>query len=618
MIRPKSPSRIGDMTRNCACWGRLIAIVAACFAPLPVLGAGPLVSATIDPAQITVGQSARLTISRLGTDLEAVTLPVVPGLEFRIIERLQGREVIHGATLATTVIVVRVTPQVAGTFIIPEITPKSQPLVLRVDPDNGTGNSNVPGRAPIGAGGSTAAGIQTAADGSAFVRLSGAKREIYVGESVPITIEMGVRAGVVTSINGLPAVTGGDFTLLNLSRQPARTEKIIEGKPFTLFTWRSVLAAIRPGVFSVSVEAPVTVRVTTRSPRESLLEDQLGDPFLQYFYGATVPKDITVTSPKYELTAVALPTEGRPPSFSGAVGMFEISSDISPTAAAAGDPLTLRMHVSGSGNFDRVDSAMLEHLDQWKTYPPKSSFHSSDAIGYQGEKIFEQPVIASKSGAQTLPGLAFSYFDPTTHRYQTARSPPLRVMISPSLVDGTLATATLPARSTANPANPPLSGLRPDHPAAERFSDSLVPLYLQPRFLVIPSLLGLLFAGAWLAIRRSAPDADDTWLGGRGISKAAKRVLAQMEAAARSGDTALFLNEARSALLRTLPTERPTAPEQMKGRDADAGIDRDSEDIRQLFALADEAQYSGKTLESVDFARWMQIVRGRLMDERAR
>ena len=107
-------------------------------------------------------------------------------------------------------------------------------------------------------------------------------------------------------------------------------------------------------------------------------------------------KDIKVASPPVELTVSTLPAEGRPPDFSGAVGSFKIATDLSSIAASAGDPLTLRLHVTGSGNFDRVDSTMLEHVEQWKTYPPKSTFKSSDALGYKGEKIFEQPLIASK------------------------------------------------------------------------------------------------------------------------------------------------------------------------------------------------------------------------------
>ena len=135
------------------------------------------------------------------------------------------------------------------------------------------------------------------------------------------------------------------------------------------------------------------------------------------------------------MTVNALPTEDRPAEFSGAVGTFKISSDISSATAAAGDPLTLRMHVTGTGNFDRVDSAMLEHVEHWKTYPPTSSFKSADLLGFKGEKVFEQPVIASASGAQVLPALTFAYFDPAARRYETLRTSPLSVVISPSAAD---------------------------------------------------------------------------------------------------------------------------------------------------------------------------------------
>ena len=198
--------------------------------------------------------------------------------------------------------------------------------------------------------------------------------------------------GSSASLNGLPTLAGSDdFTLNNLSRQPERNEQTIDGKPFTLLTWHSVLAAVKPGTFSLAVESPLTVRIRTGPKLEAMLEDQLGDPFMQHFFGATIQKDIKVASPPVELTVSTLPAEGRPPDFSGAVGTFKIASDLSSTAAAAGDPLTLRLHVTGSGNFDRVDSTMLEHVEQWKTYPPKSTFKSSDALGYKGEKTFEQP-----------------------------------------------------------------------------------------------------------------------------------------------------------------------------------------------------------------------------------
>ena len=132
------------MSRNRSRRLGLIAMIIAYLAMAPALAAfaaAPLVSATIEPAQITIGESAQLTITSLGTGMEPISLPVVPGLEFRVVDRSRRNEIIRGAALATTTMVVRVTPQVAGTFTIPGITPTSQPLVLRVSPNSGIGPS---------------------------------------------------------------------------------------------------------------------------------------------------------------------------------------------------------------------------------------------------------------------------------------------------------------------------------------------------------------------------------------------------------------------------------------------------------------------------------------------
>jgi hypothetical protein len=591
-----------------------MALLATCLIlSAPVIADAPLVYATIEPAKITLGESAKYTITDLGKGTQAFSLPVVAGLDFQVMGRTQQIEIINGTTLASTAIVVRVTPQVAGIFTIPPITPKAQPLVLQVNADHAAGNSSgsgKPGAAvqpPILARGSLPSGVRLTEDGSAFLRLSVPRREVYVGEHVPVEIELGMRSGFVTGLHGLPKLTGDELTLNNLSTQPERGEKLIDGQPFVLLTWRSALAVVKPGTFSLSAEAPLTVKIRTQPRQKSLLDDMFGDPFLQRLFGTTVPKDINVTSPPVELKVLALPEEGRPPDFHGAVGSFTISSNVSPAAAEAGEPLTLRMRVTGSGNFDRVDSGMLEHLDQWKTYPPKSSFSPSDAIGVKGEKTFEQPLIALKAGTQSLPGLAFSYFDPAARRYETARSAPLSVTIAPSLADSTLSAPQIsadPARSMGS-----AGGLRGDHVVAGNFANSLLPLYLQPRFLVIPSLLALAFAGGWLGMRRRM-DASASASARSGMTpKAIDRALAQMEAAARAANPSLFFNLARSTVLRTLGARWQMAPDQITTAELAARLGGAGEDIRQLLALADESNYSGRDLEVIDFAQWTQIVR---------
>jgi len=579
----------------------------------------PLVYATIQPAQILLGESAQFTITNLGDGTNPITMPVVAGLKFEIIGRTREVQLINGTTLPSSSIVMRVTPQMAGIFTIPAVTPRAQPLVLQVNAAaGGTSRSSLarpaaPIPPPILSGASIPKGVHLTDDGSAYVRLSVPKREVYVGESVPVEIEVGMRSGFVASLNGLPKLTDDNFALNNLSHQPERTEKLINGEPFVLLTWRSTLAVVKPGAFSLSAEAPLTVKIRTRPKQESSLDDRFGDPFWQNLFGATVPKDIDVKSPPQELTVRELPAQGRPADFHGAIGTFSITSDVSPTKADVGDPLTLRMRVTGSGNFDRVDSTMLDHLDQWKTYPPKSSFNTSDPIALGGMKTFEQPVIASKPGVQELPGLTFSYFDPNTRRYETARSAPLSVSISPSLADSRAAPQALATAALAD--NKFAAGLRPDHVETPAMS-SLIPLYLQPKFLAVPTIVILAFAAGWVSARRRRGAGERQSASDRIASRAANRSLAQMQAAARAGDVGLFFDSARSALQSLFAARWQLAPEEITTAELEDRLGAES-DIRELFALADEAKYSGRKLTATDFARWLRIVRRQLMSDKA-
>ena len=46
------------------------------------------------------------------------------------------------------------------------------------------------------------------------------------------------------------------------------------------------------------------------------------------------------------------------------------------------------------------------------------------------------------------------------------------------------------------------------------------------------------------------------------------------------------------------------------------GTEGASEDTREIFALADEAHYSGHPPTTTDYARWTEVVRRRILPEK--
>jgi hypothetical protein len=586
--------------------------------------AEPAVTAQLDRATIALGDSAQLTITASGDSADNISPPVVPGLEFVSVGQSSQFQSINGVSSSSTSITYQVTPQRAGNFTIAALNSGAQPLVLIVQSGNGGrsapagNNSGASSLPPPAMSGSSDADTHTTGDGAAFARLVLPKHELYVGETVPVEIQVGLRPGMVAQLDGLPTLNGDAFTLNKLSSQPEQTQEMVGDTPYTVLTWHSALAAVKPGDFPLTVETPLTVQIRTPPQRAQLPEgitggSMLNDPFFQSFFGGgTTEKQINVATDPDTFKVLDLPATGRPAGFGGAVGKFAVSSELSAATSTAGDPLTLRLKVIGTGNFDRVNSAMLGQLDGWKTYPSTAKFVPADSAGYSGEKDFEQAVIPMQPGRQTVPALVFSFFNPDTRCYETKMSAPLGVEVAPTPA-GNVTTTAASAASAMPASETPHEGLHPDHVETGGTVATLRPLYFQPWFVGTQSVLILSFAGGLVFLRRRESRVQDTkGTRRREASAAVGQCLARMDAALAADDPLPFFQSARAALQQQLATNWHVTPASITIAEIDARLNGNGAEIRRLFALADQAAYSREQLTMADFQQWKDITRNQL------
>ena len=603
----------------------LPALAALAMATGSIAQASPAtVSQSIEPATISLGEGSRLTISESGNSAPAITPPMVAGLEFLAVGQSQRVESVNGVTTSTSSVTYEVIPHEVGVYTIPGATRGAAPVVLTVNSGGGANAQHSAGgiTAPNAAGvPSASATTHMNADGTAFVRLRLAKHELYVGEEIPVDIEVGMRDGFVASLNGLPTLNGDEFTLNKLSSEPQKTEESINGQPFTLLTWHSALAAVKPGALSLTVETPLTVRLPNRTRPdagllgEAGLDDFFNDPVFQNFFGTSTEKEITVASKPADFTVLALPSQDRPADFSGAVGHFSLSTDLSDRAAAVGDPVTLRMRVTGTGSFDRVTAPVLQNAARWKTYAPTSTFKADDGIGYHGEKTFEEPVIATQAGVQTLPSASFSYFDPSSRHYVQARTSPLTIDVTPAAINGSLGhengpplTARSPAQTDSQPEGAAPGGLHADHVTGGRGAVSMTPYYYQVKYLSAPTALFLAFSGLWFWQRRREQAAGAAT---HRPSLNPEPMVRVMDDARAAGDPDLFLKSARAAMQRNLASKWHLLPETVTQDEVNARLGPENE-VARLFSLADEAAYAGIRLSPLDYRHWTRLVMGQI------
>jgi hypothetical protein len=289
----------------------------------------------------------------------------------------------------------------------------------------------------------------------AFAELVVPKKTAYVGEIVPVQIRMGFDPRVRPRLIQPPEITGQGLTAQKL-QESGQNSETINGRPYDVVTYKTAIAAARAGKFEVGpvkAKAQVLVprarsapRPRSRSPFDLFdLDDPFSDPFFSNpFAQMGERREVEIKSDPVALEVKPLPPNA-PPSFSGAIGNFTMTTDAKPNSVQVGDPITVTTAISGRGNFDRVNAPVVEDEHGWHKYPPSSKFKQDDEVGISGTKTFET-VLSPNEKKQSLPLLAFSYFDPVKEQYVTLRSEPIAITVQGGAAAANVA-ATQPGSS---------------------------------------------------------------------------------------------------------------------------------------------------------------------------
>jgi hypothetical protein len=150
------------------------------------------------------------------------------------------------------------------------------------------------------------------------------------------------------------------------------------------------------------------------------------DPFLQFFRQMT-PREAYTASDPVMVDVQPLPTDGKPASFSGAVGDFSIMAAVDKTEVRANEAVTLTVKIEGKGNVAAIGQPKAKWPDNVELYDSKGSAKASKAG--VGEKDFEILLIPRVPGQVTLPSLEFSYFDPAKKQYLTRNTDPIQIQV---------------------------------------------------------------------------------------------------------------------------------------------------------------------------------------------
>lgn len=315
-----------------------------------------------------------------------------------------------------------------GEFSIPSATItadgeqcNSNTLTIKVlPPDQTTGSRQQAGRGQQQQGRASSSSASSNGQISAndlFITATVNKTNAYEQEAILLTYKVYFLVNLRELEIKMPNLKGFLTQEVELQRgQP--TLEHYNGRNYNTIVWSQyVLFPQQTGKLEIpSIDFDATVAVRTQ---------RNVDPFDIFFNGGSTYVDVrkTISTPKLTVNVNPLPS-GKPASFGGGVGEFDIKSSISTTELKANEAVTLKLEISGVGNMKLISTPEVAFPQDFETYDPKvDNKFSLTRNGLSGKKVIEYLAIPRHAGTFTIPSVEFSYFDLKSKSYKTLTTP---------------------------------------------------------------------------------------------------------------------------------------------------------------------------------------------------
>ncbi|GHC59270.1 tetratricopeptide repeat protein [Roseibacillus persicicus] len=383
------------------------------------------VSSSLPLQQVLVGEEALLNIQIYG---EQPSSPLksteASPLSFRTLQPdILGRREVFSANLG-------VSSATTGTFTVPSFTvplksgdKTTRTFTMEVFPTDGLTWQNL------------RIGDQTYKIGSTLLHPRGT---IYAGQSIPLTAKVLVPVALPVGSTGFAEIEKENIGAWRMEaplppnydqqvspRSPNAIqprEVRIDGERYHAINYVTFAAPLKDGAVKVGPGKiqGLQVQVTTRTNQA------------RGFFGSfSRSYNLELDLPEVTFSATALP-KGAPADFQGAVGDFTLEAALDVTSELKpGDPVMLSLTVSGEGNLDTLAPPVLDAPESnWKIYPSSRNEKDGARRTNQGTVVFTQ-ILRPRVPIKEVPAFTLPFFNPKTAKYETLRSAPIPLNLSP-------------------------------------------------------------------------------------------------------------------------------------------------------------------------------------------
>ena len=441
-------------------------------------------TASLDRDSITLGEQATLSLKFDGVQPQnAPGIPNIAGLQFQYVGPSSSFSFINGQTSSSITYNYIVAAQRDGEFTIPG---------MRTDV-NGQQFSSSPLKLTVVKPGAPTAAAVNSGNEVAFMRLSLPQPKVYAGQSLTAQLQIYLRDDVQNYGNLQFTSTPADGFVLGKNAGGQRYRAQVGNRVYTVVPLSIALTATKAGNLTLG---PFTASLVVVLPSQN----QGGDSFFGQFFNQGEQKQVTLATDQINVQSLALPAENVPANFNGAVGDYTLAVSAGPTNVSAGDPITVRLQIAGRGALDALKLPDQSGWNNFKMFPPTSKVETSDQLGLEGTKTFEEIVTPQNTDVHELPPLAFSFFNPDDGKYHTITQAAMPLVVRSA---GAPPKPTLAAAKDSAPENQSPQDILPIKENMGTLAQAGEPLIARPAFLALQSVPVLAFLAALVWRKRT-------------------------------------------------------------------------------------------------------------------
>ena len=267
-------------------------------------------------------------------------------------------------------------------------------------------------------------GRQQASSGNElFIKVFASKTHVREQEAVLLTYKVYTTVNLVQLDGKMPDLKGCHVQEVKLPQQKSFHTETYKGRRYNCVTWSQYV--VYPQITGKITIPPITFQGIVRQENRSV------DPFEAFIDGAGYRK--TKRNIKADgITIKVDPLPTKPSNFSGGVGSFNISGQLTKAEVKAGEPVTLRIVIGGTGNLKLIQQPKADFPQSFDKYDTKVTDKTRlTDNGIEGNIVYDLLAVPRKEGDYTIPPVSFTYFDMKTQAYKTISTHAFKLKVLP-------------------------------------------------------------------------------------------------------------------------------------------------------------------------------------------